>query len=179
MRSLCRKWVASKSKPCPFISPYISSIHMRTFVHLDQAPVARTIGDQVPGLILAFFPVQDQPKPASVVLDRQPYPSHVAGLAFRQGEGVDLPPAVVLMVDFDRPLLPDGETPAPSLKPAQQRYMLKLRIAHHPDLSIPGEQPGDLSKQSQLGFHWRVAPFSLVNAPGQRQGAFAVRHPDD
>jgi len=148
-------------------------------LHPAQALVTQAVGHQVPGIVFTRFPMQHQPEPTCVMLLGQAHPAHIAGFVFRQVKGIEFLSTLIFLIDLDRAFLPDDEVPTPLLEPAQQRHMLKLRISHHPDLSISRQQRGEPDKQGPLGFHVRRPPPPFMHAPNQRQSAFAIGAPND
>lgn len=48
------------------------------------------VGEQIPGFVLALVPVEDEPKPASIVLLRETYPTDGVRLTGQKVEVIEL-----------------------------------------------------------------------------------------
>ena len=138
-------------------------------VETNQVMPAIAIRKQIPGFVLTFLPVEDEPEPTRIILAREAYPTDDARLSRGKVKIIEFTPGLTRLAHGDSPLLTQDKMPALTTQPLYKRDGLKARIAHHPYLTLARNQVRYGAEQSQLLLDGDVASTATMHTPHQRQ----------
>lgn len=148
-------------------------------IEAKQLLRARLVRNKVPGIVFAFFPMQQQPVPTGIVRFRQAHPTNGSSLSWFQWDGVDATPSVVVLPHIQVSPLANDQMPALAADPLEQRCILKTAIAHDPDLGPSRYQGAQAAKQGQFMLEQNGAALTRMNRPDEGQASFAVGDAND
>jgi hypothetical protein len=139
-----------KIEPIPFhftIHFFDPHAHL---VLADQDSSTGLIGDQVPGFILAFFLMHDQPGPACIVLFSQVHTFYFPGFSLLQAKVNQPDPVLSPPTNLKIAGLPDHKATLLASQPLQQAYRLKPAVIQHPNFAMVGNQRMLIGQQFDL-----------------------------